>query len=124
MCEILGTEELMVNIAILEVMETRATIVCKLPCFSKDIGCIPSLWFRRGEEIEAFTDSTFHISNITGDLHSYSYPSQNITATNLDSGNTYMFCVRVYNLTTTEPQGFSVCENFTTTYHHDEGMHI
>ena len=116
---IVGTDE-MVNIEVGEITETGATVVCKLPCFSKDIGCIPSIWYRKGEKIEEYKDSTFYISNITGDPLSYSYPSQNITATNLSSGNTYILCVRAYNLTTTELQGLPVCENFTTIYHDDD----
>jgi len=61
---------------------------------------------------------TFHISNITGDQHSYSYPSQNITVTKLSSNNTYSLCVHAYNLTTTELLGDEVCLNFATTPHH------
>jgi len=114
----LGTGEI-VAIGVVEVMETIATIVCKLSCFSKDIKCIPVSLLRDGAEIP---NPTFHISNITGDPHSYSYPSQNITVTKLTSGKSYSLCVHAYNLTTTKPQGDELCMFFTTIYHH-EGKH-
>ncbi|XP_065887893.1 uncharacterized protein [Dysidea avara] len=123
MLQKIGTNEI-VNTALVEVMETRATTVCKLSCFSKDIGCIPQqLWLlRKGKRVKKLTSFTFHISNITGDSYSYSYPSQNITVTNLASGKSYLICIRAYNLTTTELYGSELCEEFTTIYHHKEGI--
>jgi len=114
-----------VNTTVVEVMETRATIVCILSCFSKDIKCVPQfVWLlRRGRKIITLNNPTFHISNITGDPHSYNYPSQNITVTKLTSGKSYSLCVRAYNLTATKLQGDLLCEDFTTLYHHDEGMY-
>ena len=108
-----------------EVKETRATIVCKLSCFSEDIGCIPEygglIISRIRKTMRKIAGLTFHISNITGNPYSYSYPSQNITVTNLASGKHYFICVHAYNLTTTQLLGFSLCENFTTIHH--EGMY-
>ncbi|XP_065920732.1 uncharacterized protein [Dysidea avara] len=121
--ELIWTDEI-VTTALVEVTETRATIVCKLPCFSKDIGCFPlHVWLLRNEKKEKMlTDPTFHISKNTGDPYSYSYPSQQITVSNLTSGNSYMLCVRAYNLTTSEPHRSILCEKFTTIYHTYQGI--
>ena len=98
------------DITVGEVRDTSATIVCELACFTEEIGCIP-----------VDTNLTFHTSNITGRSCSYSYHSQNITFSNLASGNTYNVCISAYNLTTTELQGSVQCEIFTTPHYHDEG---
>ena len=106
-------------------METEATIVCKLACFSKDIGCkLLSVSLRQEETIIKLTSTVVYISNITGDPHSYNYPSQNIIVTNLTSNNTYIFCVHAYNLITTELLGDKVCRAFATNlYHPRKGKH-
>ena len=112
-----------VNTAVVKVMETKATIVCTLSCFSEEIGCkLLSVSLRKRETIIKLTNTTVHTSNITGDSYSYSYRSQNITVTNLTSGNKYILCVHAYNLTTTQQLGDNVCENFTTIRHHSGGI--
>ena len=127
----LGTGEV-INTELVEVKETKATIVCKLSCFPKDIRCVPlfvAIW--KENNFTNLTDPSFHISNITGDPHSYSYPSQSVTVTNLTIGNTYILCVRAYNLTTTELLGDKMCHTFmipyhqtfaTTPHYHNEGI--
>jgi len=116
----IGTNAL-VNFKVVEILETRATIVCELPCFSKDIECALSyvLWVNKSLTI---MNPTFHISNITGDQYTYSYPSQNVTITNLASNNLYHFCVHANNLTTMKISGHILCGTFATKHvqhHHD-----
>ena len=111
----------MVDVKVGKITETGATIVCELLCFSKDFGCLLTYitWLNKSVTIQ---DPTFHISNITGDPYSYSYPSQNITVTDLASDNMYHYCVHAINLTTMNISGFPLCGNFTTVtkLHHNE----
>ena len=77
---------------------------------------------KEGRTTMELADPIFHTSNITGNPYSYSYRSQNVTVTNLTSGNKYILCVHAYNLTTTQQLGDNVCENFTTIRHHSGGI--
>jgi len=111
------------NTTVVELMETKATIVCKLPCFSKDILCKPlSVTLTQEKTLEKMTNYTLAISGFTGDRQSYSYPSQNITVTDLTRGNSYMLCVETYNFTTRKLLGDKVCLEFTTPHHHNRGI--
>jgi len=105
-----------ISTALVEVKELKQrTIVCKLPCFSNDIRCVPLfvlIW--KGNNFTKLTDP---ISNITGNSHSYSYPSQSISVTNMTSGNCYLLCVHAYNLTTTELLGDKMCHTFIAPHH-------
>ena len=94
----------------MDVTENSATLICELPCFSPGLQCV----------ISNFTtiDMDFNMnnvtSNITGSVVAYSYPTQTITLSGLNSGTTYNYCVGVTNTTNMMEIGESVCGNFTT----------
>jgi len=104
-----------VNITVAEVMATTAIIVCELPCFSEDFGCLLTSVERIENKMMINVDPTFHTSTITGEPYSYSYPTQNVTITNLNSNSKYHFCLSAVNLTTIKIHNSSqLCGNFTT----------
>jgi len=111
-----------VGFKVVEVLETRVTIVCELPCFSKDIECSLSYVLLLNKS-GIIMNPTFHISNITGNQYSYSYPSQNITITSLVSNKSYHFCVHANNLTTMKISGRPLCGTFTTKHDESDGDH-
>ena len=59
-------------------------------------------------------NATNDTSNITGSVESYSYPTQAMIISGLDSGTTYSYCVILYNITDMMEVGEPVCGNFTT----------
>ena len=94
-------------------MENSTTLICELPCFSPRLQCVISRFVTSCTDV----DETDYTSDITGSVMTYSYPTQTITLSNLNSGTTYNYCVIATNTTNTinmmevrEP----VCGNFTT----------
>ena len=51
---------------------------------------------------------------VTGSLMAYSYPTQTITLSCLNSGTTYNYCVVATNATNMMPVGEPVCGRYTT----------
>ena len=58
------------------------------------------------------------MTNITSDiidsLMTYSYPTQTITLTGLNSGTTYNYCIVATDMTNMMEVGEPMCGNFTT----------
>ena len=91
-------------------MENSATLICELPCFSPRLQCVISRFITSCTDVDE-TDST---SDITGSVMTYSYPTQTITLSGLNSGTTYNYCVIATNSTNMMEVGEPVCGNLTT----------
>ena len=52
--------------------------------------------------------------NITGSLMAYSYPTQTIILTGLNSDTTYNYCIATTDMINMMEVGESMCGNFTT----------
>jgi len=57
---------------------------------------------------------TTDTGNITGSVESYSYPTQAMIISGLNSGTTYNYCVVITNTTIMMKVGEPVCGSFTT----------
>ena len=57
---------------------------------------------------------TIDTGNITGSVESYSYPTQAMIISGLNSGTAYNYCVVVTNTTNMMKVGKPVCGSFTT----------
>ena len=68
---------------------------------------------------------TIDTGNITGSVESYSYPTQAMIISGLNSGTTYNYCIVYYNATNMMEIGEPVCGSFatqkTTTKTNDDG---
>ena len=88
-------------------MENSATLICELPCFSPRLKCVISHFITNVNVANISSD-------ITGSVMAYSYPTQTITLSGLNSGTTYNYCVIATNTTSMMEVGEPVCGNFTT----------
>ena len=92
-----------------DITENSATLTCKLPCFSPNVQCLLSQ-FMSCTDINVTIDT----GNITGSVESYSYPTQDMIISGLNSGTTYNYCVVLTNTTNMMEIGGPVCGSFTT----------
>ena len=71
---------------------------------------------------------TIDTGSITGSVESYSYPTQGMIISSLNSGTTYNYCVVVTKTTNMMKVGEPVCGSFTTlkiiSETNDEGKYI
>ena len=105
------------------ITENSATLTCELPCFSSNLQCVVSHFITSCADVNI----TYGTRNITGSLMTYSYPTQTITVTGLNSDTTYNYCIVASNITNMIIFGEPVCGNFTTqkiTTGTNEGNHI
>ena len=93
-----------------EITENSAKLISELPCFSSDLQCALSNFTMDSMDVNV----TNSIGNITGPLMAYSYPTQTITVTGLNSDTTYNYCIVATNMTNMMEVGESMCGNFTT----------
>ena len=66
-------------------------------------------------------------TDITGSLMTYSYPTQTITLSDLNSNTTYNYCIVATDITIMMEVGEPVCDSFTTQKiitETNEGNHI
>ena len=90
-----------------DITENSATLTCELPCFSPNVQCVLSQFI-------SCTNVNVTIGNITGSVESYSYPTQTISVSGLNSNTTYKYCVALTNTTNMIMVGGPVCGSFTT----------
>ena len=100
--------------AILDVEETNitensASLTCELPCFSPNIQCVLSQFMSCTD-----VNVTIDTGNITGSVESYSYPTQAMIISGLNSDTTYNYCVVVTNTTNMMKVGEPACRSFVT----------
>ena len=93
-----------------EITENSATLTCELPCFSTNLQCVISHFVTSCTNVNV-SNST---SDITGSVMTYSYPTQIITLSGLNSGTTYNYCIVATNITNMMEIRGSVCDSFTT----------
>ena len=105
------------NVMLLNVSSTTATLDCTLPCFSPNIWC--RLFNITPNNIEVITNG-----GIMGSSMSYSYPTQQIIISNLRYNTTYEYCIVAVVATNSNPTNITtnnmmirdpVCGNFATT---------
>ena len=92
-----------------DITENSATLTCELPCFSPSIQCVLSQFMSCTD-----VNVTIDTGNITGSVESYSYPTQAMIISGLNSGTTYNYCVVVTDTTNTMNVGEPVCGSFVT----------
>ena len=85
--------------------ENSAALICQLPCFSPDLQCVL---------YDMDVNVTIDTGNIIGSVESYTYPTQAMIISGLDSGTTYNYCVNLYNITDMMEVGEPVCGSFNT----------
>ena len=93
-----------------EITENSAKLISELPCFSSNLQCVLSNFTMDNMDVNV----TNNVSNITGSLMIYSYPTHTINITGLDSNTTYNYCIVATNMTNMMEVGESICGNFTT----------
>ena len=91
-------------------MENSATLICEPPCFSPSLQCVISYFIMSCTDINVANS----ISDITGSVMAYSYPTQTITLSGLNSSTSYNYCVIATNTTNVMIIGEPVCGSFTT----------
>ena len=94
----------------IDIMENSAALICELPCFSPSLQCVISHFITSRTDVNLANVT----SDITGSMMTYSYPTQTITLSGLNSGTTYTYCVIATNTTNMMEVGELVCGNFTT----------
>ena len=94
----------------MDITENSATLTCELPCFSSNLQCVISHFTTCCTDANV-TNST---SDITGSLMAYSYPTQTITLSGLNSDTTYNYCIVATNATNMMEVGEPMCGSFTT----------
>ena len=105
----------------MNITENSATLTCELSCFSPNLQCVLSNFTLNSMDVNV----TNSIGDITGSLMTYSYPTQTVTLTDLDSDTTYNYCIVATDITNMMEVGESMCGNFTTvTQKINEGDHI
>ena len=98
----------------IDVTENSATLIHELPCFSPGLQCVMSNFTTNDMDFNNMNSVT---SDVTDSMMAYSYPTQTITLSGLNSGTTYNYCVGVTNTTNMTNMmeiGESMCGNFTT----------
>ena len=93
-----------------DIMENLATLICELPCFSPSLQCVISHFITSCTNVDVANS----ISDITGSVMTYSYPTQTITLSGLNSSTTYNYCVIATDTTNMMIVGEPVCGSFTT----------
>ena len=106
---IIGVDAIL-SIDEIDIMENSATLICELPCFSPSLQCVISHFITSCTDVNLANVT----SDITGSMMTYSYPTQTITLSGLNSGTTYNYCVIATNTTNMMEVGELVCGNFTT----------
>ena len=91
-------------------MENSATLICELPCFSPRLQCVISHFITSCTDVNLANIT----SDITGSVMTYSYPTQTVILSGLNSGTIYNYCVIATNTTDMMTVGEPVCGNFTT----------
>ena len=91
-------------------IEDSATLICELPCFSPSLQCVISHFITSCTDVNVANS----ISDITGSVMAYSYPTQSITLSGLNSSTTYNYCVIATDTTNMMIVGEPVCGSFTT----------
>ena len=94
----------------MDITENSATLSCELPCFSHNLQCVLSNFTLNG----IYVNVTNSPGNVTSSLMAYSYPTQIITVTGLNSDTTYNYCIVATNITNMMIFGEPVCDSFTT----------
>ena len=94
----------------MDITENSATLTCELPCFSSNLQCVVSHFITSCADVNV----TYGTNNITGSLMAYSYPTQTITVTGLNSDTTYNYCIVATDITNMMIFGEPVCDSFTT----------
>ena len=92
-----------------DITENSATLTCELPCFSPNIQCVLSQFISCTD-----VNVTIDIGNIIGSVESYSYPTQAMIISGLNSGTTYYYCVVYYDATNMMKIGEPACGSFVT----------
>ena len=108
-------------------MEDSAILICELPCFSPSLQCVISHFITSCIDVNVANS----ISDITGSVMAYSYPTQTITLSGLNNSTTYNYCVTATDTTNVMIVGEPVCGSFTTVTNikflrenNHNGMHI
>ena len=81
-----------------------------MSCFSSDLRCVVSQFTTNNMDVNVASGN----GQVTGSLMAYSYPTQAITLSCLNSGTTYNCCVVATNATNMVQVGEVVCGSFTT----------
>ena len=92
-----------------EITENSATLTCELPCFSSNLQCVISHFITSCTDVNVTSSIIF-----AGTVMTYSYPTQTITLSGLNSGTTYNYCIVATNITNMMLVGEPVCGSFTT----------
>ena len=110
-----------------DIMEDSAILICELPCFSPSLQCVISHFITSCTDVNVAN----RISDITGSVMTYNYPTQTITLSGLNSSTSYNYCVIATNTTNMMIVGEPVCGSFTTATNikflrenNHNGMHI
>ena len=93
-----------------DIMENSAIVICELPCFSPSLQCVISHFITSCTDVDVANS----ISDITGSVMAYSYPTQTITLSGLNSSTTYNYCVIATDTTNMIVVEELVCGSFTT----------
>ena len=91
------------------IAENSATLTCELPCFSPNVQCVLSQFICCTD-----VNVTVDTGNITGSEESYSYPTQAMIISGLNSDTTYTYCVVLNDTVNLMKVGEPVCGSFTT----------
>ena len=91
------------------IAENSATLTCELPCFSPNVQCVLSQFISCTD-----VNVTVDTGNITGSEESYSYPTQAMIISGLNSDTTYTYCVVLNDTVNLMKVGEPVCGSFTT----------
>ena len=114
MCEFTNHGHVGVN-AVLSVDESNitedlATLNCEMSCFSSNLRCVVFQFTTNNMDVNVASGS----GQVSGSLMAYSYPTQTITLTCLNSGTTYNYCVVATDATNMVQVGEPMCGSFTT----------
>ena len=90
-------------------MENSATLICGLPCFSPTLQCVLSHFITNCTDVNVANTT----SDIIGSVMSYTYPTQSIILSGLNSGTTYNYCVVAVD-SSMMMVGEPLCGTFTT----------
>ena len=93
-----------------DIEEDSITLVCQLPCFSPELKHSMHNFTSNGTDVNV----TMVTGNITGSEESYSYPTQDMIISGLNSGTTYNYCVVLNDTVNFMVVGEPVCGSFIT----------
>ena len=93
-----------------DIKEDSVTLVCQLPCFSPKLKHYMHNFTLNSTDVNV----TMVTGNITGSVESYSYPTQTISVSGLNSSTTYNYCVVLNDTVNLMVVGEPVCGSFIT----------